>query len=67
MALVVVASKPFVWKRDYAAATIRFRIASLFCARRPTGRFTPAAALRDFVFPAAFFFIVIEQSVSALT
>src|SRR5713226_1009667 len=58
IALVVVASKPFVWKRLNAAVTMRFRIASLFCARRPKGR-GGAARLRGFAFVDGFFFAAI--------
>jgi hypothetical protein len=39
IALVVVVSKPLVWNSVRADFTIRLRIASLFCARFPVGRF----------------------------
>src|SRR5438046_5492083 len=66
IALVVVASKPFDWKRLNAAVTMRRRIASLFCARRPTGR-AVALLLRGFAFDVSLFFAVIAQAVSTLT
>ena len=45
---------------------MRFRIASLLCARRPTGR-VAAAPLRDFFFAGCRLVSAIAQTVSTLT